>query len=163
MIEAISVPPSFDYINNHAQPYPANLLPQGGTALALFSAGFHGHNDVIHMCRKEMEIDCVDVDADKLWHMSRVYPNAMTFHVEDAWDFAQIAEARRTWDVVSVDPFMGDAAERVWNSIDLWASLATELLTVTVDPKQPLWAPSGWKSHLFPRSNRAAWMVMTRA
>ncbi len=155
---------TFDQINRNAQPYPANLLPEGGTALSLFSAGFHGWNDVIHMARKKMIVTCVDVDVDRLWEMSTLYPLGMEVHVEDAWEFAREAlSAGRTWDVVSVDPFMGDAAEKVWDCVHLWSTLATKLVTVTVDPKQPLWAPQGWKAHLFPRSARASWMVMTRA
>ncbi len=163
MIEA-PVAPTFDEINRKAQPYPANLLPQGGTALSLFSAAFFGHNDVVHMVRKEMQLTCVDVDADKLWSMAQIYPKRTEWHVEDAWEFAldALAEGRK-WDVVSVDPFMGDAAQKAWDCVHLWSTLATELVTLTVDPKQPLWAPAGWKSHLFPRSTRASWMVMTGA
>ncbi len=164
MIDAVIPGPTFDWINRNAQVYPAHLLPAGGTALSLFSAGFYGHNDVIHMARKEMEIDCVDVDQDKLWHMAQTYPNVMTFHVKDAWEFAAGAIGEgRTWDAVSVDPFMGDAAEKAWGTMWLWGSLATKLLTVTIDPKQPPWTPGGWESYVFPRSSRAAWMVLTRA
>ncbi len=163
MIAAPSVL-TFDAINRKAGPYPANLLPHGGTALSLFSAGFLGQNDVVHMERRHMTITCVDVDGDKLLEMLKMYSEPMECHVEDAWSFAgRWANVKRTWDVVSVDPFMGDAAEKAWGTLELWASLANTLVTLTVDPKQPLWAPPGWKSHLFPRSPRASWMVMTRA
>ncbi len=160
----VAVATTFDHVNHNAGPYPANLLREGGTALSLFSAGFHGENDVIHMTRKAMVITCVDTDRDKLWEMANIYPGVMEYHVEDAWDFAaRWSHAGRTWDVVSVDPFMGDAAERVWESMWLWSSLANKLITVTVDPKQPVWAPSGWMAYLFPRSPRASWMVLRRA
>ncbi len=156
--------PTFDHINRNAQPYPAYLLPEGGTALALFSAGFYGWNDVIHMSRKQMSIDCVDTDADKLWEMAGVYPPPFNAHAEDAWEFAARAAAEgREWDVVSVDPFMGDAAERAWDTLWLFASLAVNLVTLTVDPDRPIWAPIGWMADLFPRSRKAAWMVLRRA
>ncbi len=155
---------SYEQISRNAQPYPAHALPAGGSALALFSAGFHGWNDVIHMARKNMQIDCVDVDADRLWEMTELYPQPIHFHVEDAWEFASEAAAEgREWDVVSVDPFMGDAAEKAWDTIWLWSSLAKKLVTLTVDPRRPIWAPVGWVAYLFPRSTRASWMVMRRA
>jgi hypothetical protein len=69
-MERVADPPiTFDQLNRNAQPYPGHLLPEGGTGLALFAAGFHGWNDVIHMARKHMAVHCVDVDADKLWDM----------------------------------------------------------------------------------------------
>ncbi len=161
-MDAVTVK-TYDEVNSNAQPYPAHLLPKDGTALALFSAGFHGWNDVIHMVRKRMYVTCVDTDADRLWEMAEIYPQPMAYHVDDAWEFAvEAVERGREWDVVSIDPFMGDAAEKAWASIGLWSSLATKLVTLTVDPNRPIWAPFGWSAYLFPRSLRASWMVLHR-
>ncbi len=155
---------TYEQINQNAQPYPAYLLPEGGTALALFSAGFHGWNDVIHMARKGMDVDCVDVDGIRLEQMEAVYPEEWRFHWNDAWMFAEdAADEGKTWDVVSADPFMGDCAEKAWKSIWLWSSLATKLVTLTVDPEITVPTPIGWASSLFPRSRRASWMVLRRA
>ena len=172
-MEALSFSERMEYgkVNRNAQPYPAYLLPKGGTALALFAAGFHGWNDVIHMARKEMDVTCVDVDGDRLWEMAEIYPNIMTFYVKDAWEFAEEAAAEgRKWDVVSVDPFMGDAAEKAWESIPLWMSIAGEVLTLTVasntefvHSEGPVGEGEGWKYSLFPRSSRASWLVLRRA
>ncbi len=154
---------TFDRINRNAQVYPANLLPKGGTALCLFSAGFLGWNDVIHMVRNDMRVTCVDVDKDKLYEMVTIYPGGLECHVEDAWMFAEAAAfANRTWDVVSVDPFMGDAAEKAWEDATLWTLLAEKMVTLTVDPNRDLFAPPGWSSYMFPRSSQASWMVLTR-
>ncbi len=167
-MEAVTLPTStrsttYEQINREAQAYPGLLLPEGGTALSLFSAGFLGKNDVIHFARKQMQVTCVDVDEDKLWQMAQIYPGAWEYHVADAWEFAEEASGKREWDAVSVDPFMGDAADRVWDSMWLWCSLARSFVTVTVDPKRPIWAPVGWMGYLYPRSSRASWMVLRRA
>lgn len=155
---------TFEQINRNAQPYPAFLLPERGTALALFSAGFHGWNDVIHMARKQMAITCVDTDADKLWEMATIYPDPVEYVVSDAWQFAKDArDAGRTWDVVSVDPFLGTASYRARESLADWCSLANVLVTFTVALDSPMWAPAGWSADLFPRNERVGWMVLRRA
>jgi hypothetical protein len=158
-----AVAPTYDEINRQACPYPGNLLPEAGTGLALFAAGFLGHNDVIHMARKEMQVTCVDVNADKLWEMAEIYPEGWEFHADDAWEFAERAVlAGRTFDVVSIDPFFGDAAEQAWETMFLWVTLARELVTLTVKTDTKLNIPSGWTADFFPRSSAAAWLVLTR-
>jgi len=155
---------SFEQINRNACPYPAFMLPHGGTGLCLFAAGFLGWNDVIHMVRKEMTVDCVDTDKDKLWEMATLYPEGLACHVSDAWEFAERAvHDGRQWDVVSVDPFFGDAAEKAWETLYLWTSLARKLVTLTVRSSTQLNVPDGWTSDFFPRNDRAAWLVMKRA
>ena len=155
--------PTYDQINRQACPYPGFLLPEGGTGLALFSAGFHGWNDVIHMARKNMTVTCVDTNADKLWEMAQIYPQGWEFRVDDAWDFAEYAVLDgREFDVVSVDPFFGDAAERAWETMYLWVTLARKMVTLTVKTDTKLNIPSGWTADYFPRSHRAAWLVLTR-
>lgn len=156
-----SILTDFRSLSEQARPYPSYLLPKHGTALALFAAGFHGWNDVVHFARAEMRIDCVDVDGNKLWEMAELYPGGCAFHVEDAWEFAERAfKAERRWDVVSVDPFLGDAAERAWGDLFLWCGIAKRLVTLTVASDTHLNVPEGWTASYFPRSSRAAWMVL---
>lgn len=151
-------------LQREARTYPGYLLPRGGTALALFAAGFHGGNDAIHFLRHNMVCDCVDTDAEKLEEMADLYPDGWRFHIEDAWEFASRAfRDEQEWDVVSVDPFLGDAAERAWKDVYLWTSLARHLVTLTVSSDGHLNVPEGWDAEFFPRSSRAAWMVMQRA
>ncbi len=157
-------PITYQQINEQACPYPAFLLVPGTTGLCCFAAGFYGQNDAIHMARKDMTVTCVDQDTDKLWTMADLYPEGWEFRAEDAWTFARAATSQgRKWDAVSVDPFLGDAAERVWETLFLWAGLARHLLTVTVKTDTQLNIPDGWSlSSYFPRSSRAAWLVLTR-
>jgi hypothetical protein len=155
--------PDYEMITRGARPYPSYLLPAGGTALSLFSAAFYGWNDVIHLARAEMEITCVDVDQDKLWEMASAYPNVMTFYVKDAWEFAEQARAEGTlWDVVTVDPFRGDAGARAWESVDLWASLARDLVTLMVESETEIDTPVGWQASRFPRGENVEWLVLQR-
>jgi hypothetical protein len=156
-------PESFDALNRNAQLYPSFLLPTEGTALSLFAAGFWGWNDGIHLIRAGLTIDFVDTDKDKLFEMAALMPEGHTFHVEDAFEFAERAAMEgRDWDVVTVDPFMGDMAERVWDSLYLWLTIARQMVTVTVKTDTKLNAPDGWTTSFFPRNHRVAWMVMRR-
>jgi len=157
-------PLSFTDLSRQARPYPSYLLPQKGDALALFGAGFHGWNDVVHFARQGLITDVVDVDGDKLMEMAIIYPPGIITHEVDAWDYAEGAAAiGQQWDVVSVDPFLGDAAERAWDSLYLWCSLARQMLTLTVTPRARTFnLLDGWTSSFFPRSANAAWMVLRR-
>jgi hypothetical protein len=160
-------PAGFDELNRAAQVYPSFLLPKdGGTALSLFAAGFWGWNDGIHLIRAGLTIDFVDTDRDKLFEMASLMPQGHAFHVDDAWEFAARAvNADREWDVVSVDPFMGDAADRAWDTFHLWTMVARKMLTLTVTSDKrnmQLYAPEGWTMSFFPRNERVDWLVMTR-
>lgn len=150
---------TLEEVRRQARPYPTHLLPEDGTALALFGAGFHGWNDVIHMAH--LEIDCVDVDGEKLAAMSLIY-DRFHAHEEDAWEFATANQGRK-WDVVSVDPFFSRDAERAWETLSLWVALASQLCTVTVHDDTDLAPPDGWTSSYFPRNGEVGWMVLQPA
>jgi hypothetical protein len=152
-----------DAISRVARPYPADMLPKGGTGLCLFAAAFLGHNDAIHMARRDMHVTCVDVDSGRLNEMSRLYPANWHWYPMDAWEFAE--QARRdgwTWDVVSVDTFTGDATDRSLGTLDLWCSLAARAVTVTLSTGQDYTYPDGWRPSLFRRSDLADWLVLRR-
>lgn len=157
-------PATFDALNREAQPYPSFLLPKdGGTALSLFAAGFWGWNDGIHLIRAGLDIDFVDTDKDKLFEMAALMPEGYAFHVEDAWEFAELAAIEgREWDVVSVDPFMGNLAARAWETFDLWLEIARKMLTLTVKANIELPEIEGWTASYFPRNARVGWLVMRR-
>lgn len=151
-------------ISARARPYPAHMLPAGGTALALFAAAYLGHNDAIHFARKDMVATCVDVDAERLAEMSMVYPDDWTFVDADAWDFARVAQiAEMRWDAVSVDTFIGDATDRSLKSLELWCTLANKIVTVTLPADNVCgYSTDGFTASVYPRSDLANWLVLTR-
>ncbi len=154
----------FAQLDRDAGKYPDDLIPEGGTALSLFAAGYLGEYDTVHFVRKQMTIDLVDIDADKLAKMEEIYPNEMTFHARDAWEFAEEAAANgREWDVVSVDPFRGNVGDHVWATLDLWCSLATTLVTVMVDPYRQTVEIEGWNLSLLFRTRNCNWLVLEHA
>jgi hypothetical protein len=159
----IAKPVTFDALNRAAQPYPSFLLPTDGTALSLFAAGFWGWNDGIHLIRAGLMVDFVDTDKNKLLEMATLMPGGHVFHVEDAWAFASTAAIDgREWDVVSVDPFMGDAAKRSLDTLYLWLTVARKMVTLTVKSTVTVPEHKGWTSSLFPRNHRVSWLVMRR-
>lgn len=154
---------SLDDLQRQARPYPAHLLPEMGTALGLFAAGFHGWNDCIWFARAGLQTTCVDVDDDKLLEMAAIYPEGWEFRVDDSWEFATTAFAiGRKWDVVSIDPYKGIMDDAL-QDLELWCSLANKLVTIGCFLNEPLpQIPHGWKTHTFPRSDTVGWLVLQR-
>lgn len=158
--------PPLDAISKEATPFPAFLLPQGGTALSLFSAAFLGVNDAIYFARADMQATCVDIDEQRLDEMADLYPYDWDFVVSDAWAFAEeAAEEGRRWDVVTVDTYTGTDSERSIRSLYLWCSLADVAVTVTLPRKRigERFDIDGFTTTVFPRSPLAAWLVLCRA
>jgi hypothetical protein len=151
-------------ISAEARVYPAHLLREGGTGLCLFAARFWGVNDAIHMARQIMAVDLVDT-SPRVMEMSRMYRGggmeARGF-CHDAWAFAERSQGTdRQWDAVSADTFTGDPMTRSLASLELWCSLARDVVTVTHVPGAPYDVPDGWEGALFPRNDRVNWLVLT--
>jgi hypothetical protein len=149
-------------ISREARVYPAHHLREGGTGLCLFSARFYGVNDAIHMRRCEMFLDLVDT-SPRVWELEELYgPNVMV-HEGDAWAYAEEwAADDRQCDAVSADTFTGDPMTRSLGSLELWCSLARDVVTVTHTPGAEYVTPDGWTDYLFPRNDRVNWLVLTR-
>ena len=144
-----------------ARVYPAHLLREGGTGLCLFAARFWGVNDAIHMARQQMDIQLVDT-SPRVLEMADIYANNCSGLVTDAWDFAEDArDAGILYDAVSCDTFTGDPMTRSLASLELWCSLARDVVTVTHTPGAPYDVPDGWNGELFPRNERVNWLVLT--
>lgn len=146
-------------ISAEARVYPAHLLREGGTGLCLFAARFYGVNDAIHMARARMDLTLVDT-SERLHEMGKIY-GYVEHWVGDAWEFAE--RSQRQWDAVSCDTFTGDPMTRSLASLELWCSLARDVVTVTHTPHAPYVVPDGWKGWLFPRNDRVNWLVLERA
>jgi hypothetical protein len=148
-------------ISREARVYPAHLLKQGGTGLCLFAARFWGVNDAIHMARNEMSLSLVDT-SPRVFEMAELYGAAV--HHGDAWEFAENArEHGYQWDAVSADSYTGDAERRSLDSLELWCSLARDVVTATHTPHTEYELPDGWTGWIMERSDRANWLVLERA
>jgi hypothetical protein len=135
------------------------MLREGGEGLCLFAARFWGVNDAIHMQRNEMAVTLVDT-APRVLEMGDLY--GCEAFTDDAWEFAENWSAEhRQWDAVSCDTFTGDPMTRSLASLELWCSLARDVVTVTHTPGAPYEVPDGWKGELFPRNDRVNWLVLT--
>jgi hypothetical protein len=149
-------------VSRDARAYPVHLLRQGGSGLCLFAARFYGINDAIHMARNEMELTLVDI-SDRVLEMEDMY--GCRAHQGDAWEFANIALcAGYQWDAVSVDTYTGDATTRSLGDLELWCSLARDMVTCTHVTGQPYKVPDGWRDWLFERNPRGGvnWLVLER-
>ena len=149
-------------VSRDARAYPVHLLREGGTGLCLFAARFYGINDAIHMARNEMDITLVDISG-RVLEMRDMYD--CTAAMWDAWEFAEDARGRgETWDAVSVDTYTGDATTRSLGDLELWCSLARDVVTCTHVTGQPYTVPDGWKDWLFERNPRGGinWLVLER-
>ena len=146
-----------------ARDYPVHYLREGGTGLCLFAARFWGVNDAIHMARNNMRLDLVDT-SERVVEMADIY--GCMFHHGDAWQFAESMSADGVqWDAVSCDTYTGDAEHRSMTTLELWCSLARDVVTVTHVLGTPYEVPDGWKAELFPRNDRETvfWLVLTPA
>lgn len=142
--------------------FPVQYLREGGTGLCLFAARFWGVNDAIHMARNEMTLDLVDT-SDRVYEMAEIYGADPWYG--DAWMFAEDwREEGRQWDAVSVDTYTGDAERRSMSSLELWCSLARDMVAATHVRGTPYTVPAGWKDEWFPRNDHGTgWLVLTPA
>jgi hypothetical protein len=117
------------------------------TALCLFSAEWHGMQDVYWLARQGIATHCVDLNGTKLQQMADVYPNEFSFTVCDVFEFADYAlDDGQSWDVVTLDPWTG-LFERCANMLWVWTSLARKVVVLghgnyrLPEPE----APDGWR------------------
>lgn len=147
-------------------PYPTDKLAGHRTALCMFCAAWWGRQDAYWLADAGLLTDCVDIDADKLEQMQRVYPNDWSFHDWDAFTFGEVAAERGTlWDVVSLDPFTNLIPQCV-DQIPLWCKLARHLVIIGTLHSTPVWAPWGWRAteqrHRSDNYGGVYWTVLER-
>lgn len=155
---------TLEHVAMEARPYPTHLLEGCETGLVLFAAAFLGHNDAIHFAEAGIQTTCVDIDGERLEQMADLYPAEWHFLAGDAWEFAANAGENR-WDAVSVDTFSGDAMYRSLASLELWCSLARQVVTstITAEATDRYRTPDGWMASLSTRATGVYWLVLERA
>jgi hypothetical protein len=139
---AVAVAPaSFQEIENLycGSVYPGPQHFKGcKTALCLFSAMWHGQQDVYW--------------PGKLAEMQAVYPAGWEFVNADVFDYVD-GQSRR-WDVVTLDPWTGQF-ERCASMLPVWTTLARKVVVLghgNYRLREPE-APDGW--HLADRFKRS--------
>ena len=156
--------PELERIGETAQQYPAQYLEGLETGLCLFGAAFSGANDAIHFYEHGLRTNVVDTDFERLSKMRRLYPDDWQFVHVDAWEYAEAARREElAFDAVSVDTFTGDAEIRSLASLELWTSIANELVTVTATPGKPFDVPDGWIVSKHWRGPGVYWLCLRRS
>ena len=158
--------PTLEHVAMEARPYPVDVLADAETGLVLFAAAFQGHNDAIHFAKAGIRTVCVDTDGERLEQMAELYPADWEFLTLDAFWFADHARRHgRTWDVVSLDPFTGDAMARVRAELELWTAIAERAVIVGVEHGVPeALIPLGWQARGYVlRSEHAEWLTLERS
>lgn len=156
---------TIEHIACEARPYPTYLLEDAETGLCLFSAAFYGHNEAIHFALESVRTTCVDIDQEKLNVMASLYPSGWDFICHDAWEFAEEAAAKeKTWDIVSVDTFRGNATLRSLADLGAWCAIANKAVIATLEDDLigEYEVPEGWTETHFRRNSEVLWLVLTR-
>ena len=138
-------------------------------ALCLFSAEWHGRQDVYWLAKYGLATTCVDLNGAKLQQMADVYPNRFDFTVCDVFEFAEYAvEDGQSWDVVTLDPWTGQF-EKCAAMIGTWTALARRVVVLghgNYRLPEPV-APDGWQlAEKIRRSDFKGgvnWLVFARA
>lgn len=147
MAAVATAPSSFEEIEDLycGSVYPGPRFFEGcETALCLFSAMWHGRQDVYWLAKAGLTGTCVDLDGARLSEMAAVYPAGWEFVQEDVFEFAGATE--REWDVVTLDPWTGQF-ERCADLLPVWAGLARRVVVLghgNYRLRVPE-APEGWR------------------
>jgi hypothetical protein len=130
---------------HEAATYPRHALPGLSTALAGFSAAFHGRQQELWIAEAGLTCTCVDTDRERLGEMSGLYPADWEFVCADIYDYAsrRYAEGQK-YDLVSLDPPTGQF-DRVADLVELWCALARRLVVLGTGRHTPVSPPPGWR------------------
>jgi hypothetical protein len=147
--------------------YPGPQYLEGcKTALCLFSAMWHGRQDVYWLAKAGLTGTCVDLNGDRLAQMEAVYPDGWEFVTADVFDYVQDQE--RTWDVVTLDPW-STQFERCADMLPVWTELANRVVVLGHGNYRLDWPkpPAGWVlADSFKRSDFKGgvyWLVFAHA
>lgn len=127
--------------NSTSDTFPVDVLYGCKNALALFSAGFYGANDVIWMARANIPTVCVDLDVEKLDAMEDVYPRSWEFVLDDV--FRYVKKTKRTWDLVTADPWT-QQFQLVADIVPALCKLSKRAVVVGCGSQTLIEPPAGW-------------------
>jgi hypothetical protein len=135
-------PRTMSEVRDDPQRFPRSALPDSGTALCVFAAEWHGRQDAYWLAEAGLQTTCVDLNAQKLDEMKRIYPDDWEFVTEDAFAYLPAG----TFDVVTLDPFTGDPMERCHRDLKHWCGMAnlTVIMGSTASQRIPK-GPPGWR------------------
>ena len=145
--------------------FPRSALRGAQTALCMFAAEWHGRQDAYWLAEAGITATCVDLNGQKLEDMRRVYPQGWEFVTSDAFEFP----ADRRFDVVTADPFTGEAMDRCHQLMPRWCGMADRTVIMGSTAAQVLrkrHIPGGWEiTDMLKRSDWGGgvfWTVVTR-
>jgi hypothetical protein len=136
-----------DQIADNPAAFPSDVLKGAQTGLCVFAAEWHGKQDAQWLARAGIRTTCVDRNRQKLAEMEMIYPDGWQFSDIDAFGFVQnsLYNGLR-WDVVTADPFTGQAMDRCHRELDQWCKLANNAVVMgSTIIQQVERAPAGWR------------------
>ena len=118
----MKIPESLDDVRGMAtRPFPKDEIHRGDSVLCLACAGFYGSHDVIHVLDAgARSIVGVDLDADKIEVMRRIYPKDRCAFV--VGDMFSTFYGKNSFDVVIAEPSL-HLCQMAWES-DLFLQAA---------------------------------------
>jgi hypothetical protein len=105
--------PSVRALSRIPGPFPSSCLDGVSSALCLFTCAQFGRQDVIHMYKAGIPaVTLVDLNAEKMAHMQRIYRPEWTYETADFRQFlATTISANTRYDLVTADPDIALAPE----------------------------------------------------
>ncbi len=157
----VALPADGDRVATVEHLFPVDILNGCETALVLFASAFGGEQDARYIADAGLRATCVDLNVKTLLRMQNDYPDDWQFIVADAYVFPRLS--RKTWDVVTADPFTNEFAKAA-GMLQAWCDLARRFVVLGVAPGQWLDVPTGWTlREKIRRSAVAHWAVLERA
>jgi hypothetical protein len=123
--------PELDDIDASAQrAFPMRMMHEFQSVACFYVAQFFGKNDVIHVYKSGIpEVVLVDLDQQKLDHMTKIYPPNWELHHGDAIQVARrFADAGRQFDLVVCDPYSGMVQDILKDNLQPFRSIAKKCI-----------------------------------
>lgn len=119
-----------DVLANRQFGFPVHLLAQVESAASFFCAEFFGRTEVIHLYRLAVPaVLLVDIDHEKLKHMSSIYPDEWRVSAGDAYDLAdRLHLANKTFELVTCDAY--ESARVMFDESVRFSRLTTRFLVL---------------------------------